>query len=137
MKFIYILPVFICILLYSCSKDNIPFDPENPFLGYWNYYSNQDSVSVYKRNTGFTESPGYKFNSDGTLIQRKNSGWCGTPPISYFDYPGDWTVLNDTLIGIQVGYWGGIETYNMDIESVDSEFLRFLITPANRYNPER
>jgi hypothetical protein len=87
---------------------------------------------VYTRSQEFASTFCYRFNSDGTLIERKNSGWCGTPPISYADYSGNWTILNDTLIQISVGYWGGSEKYNLDIESISSDSLQVIRTSVKK-----
>ncbi|MRS01883.1 hypothetical protein EG832_01425 [bacterium] len=107
----------------ACSRDDITIDPDNLIIGVWNYSGYQDNTQVFSRNNEFIENHCYRFNADGTLTERKNSGWCGTPPISYGDYPGTWSILNDTLIQIEVGYWGGTTRYKLDIEAVDSESL--------------
>lgn len=131
MKYTSILLVILCLFLCSCTKNNIKIDPDNLLVGYWNFAGNQNYASVYKRSSGFSDNYGYKFNSDGTLIQRKNSGWCGTPPVSYADYSGNWSILNDTLVHIMVDYWGGNESYYLDIESVTSDSLKFETVVAN------
>ena len=82
---------------------------------------------MYVRNQDFVDGPCYRFNSDGTMTERKNSGWCGTPPISYADYPGSWSVLNDTMINVTVGYWGGTINYKLDIETLNSELLKTIL----------
>jgi len=116
--------IILISLLLSCTKDKIEIDPDNLILGIWNYSEYNDDSQVYIRSNGFTDGPAYQFNSDGTLMERKNSGWCGTPPVTYADYPGKWTIVNDTLIQVEAGYWGGTATYNLDIESVNGEYLK-------------
>jgi len=112
------------IIIAGCSKESIQIDPDNLLIGVWNYSEFSDNASVYTRGNDFVVNPCFKFNGDGTMTERKNSGWCGTPPISYADYPGTWTILNDTLIQISVGYWGGTINYKLDIESIDSNILK-------------
>jgi len=111
------------IIIVACSKDSIQIDPDNLLIGVWDYSDFSDNAFVYTRSNDFVDGPCFKFNEDGTMTERKNSGWCGTPPISYADYPGTWTILNDTLIQISVGYWGGTINYKLDIESIDSNIL--------------
>jgi hypothetical protein len=118
-------------LISSCSKDDIKIDPDNLLIGVWNYNGFQDNINIFSRNTEFIDNHCYRFNSDGTLTERKNSGWCGTPPISYADYSGTWTILNDTLIQISVGYWGGTTRYKLDIEAVDSNSLKTSYVPED------
>jgi hypothetical protein len=122
-KALSILPVLL-VLMVSCSKDEIPFDPDNMLIGTWTYSAYEDEVWVFERKAEFTDNICYKFSPDGTVTERKNSGWCGTPPITYADYPGTWSIATDTLILVDVGYWGGTISYSMDIESVDSRYLR-------------
>jgi len=119
--------ITICTLFFiliGCSKDNIQIDSENLLIGVWNYSDFNNNDNIYIRNNEFVDNHCYKFNIDGTMTERKNSGWCGTPPITYADYSGTWKIINDTLIQINVGYWGGTAQYKLDIQSVDSNSLK-------------
>ena len=116
--------VSLLIIIAGCSKESIQIDTDNLLIGVWNYYDFSDNATVYTRSNDFVDGPCYQFNNDGTMTERKNAGWCGTPPISYADYPGTWTILNDTLIQISVGYWGGTINYKLDIVSIDSDILK-------------
>jgi hypothetical protein len=120
---------FLSLFLYSCSKDEIKIEPDNLLIGIWNYSDYQDNASIFTRSQEFVDNHCYRFNPDGTFLERKNAGWCGTPPISYADYPGTWNVLNDTLIQINVGYWGGSTSYRLDIESISSKSLKVVTIP--------
>ena len=111
------------ILVAACSKDDIRIDPENLLIGIWNYSDYQNNSSVFTRDDHFIDNHCYKFNSDGTLTERKNSGFCGTPPVTYADYSGTWEIINDTLIQITVGYWGGTTKYKLDIEQIYTNSL--------------
>jgi hypothetical protein len=121
--------ILLSTLSYSCSKDEIKIDPDNLLIGVWNYSTFQDNTIVYTRNQNFADVNCYKFNTDGSLVERKNSGFCGTPPISYANYTGSWTMVNDTLVKINVGYWGGTMTYKLDIEFLDSNTLKIISLP--------
>jgi hypothetical protein len=124
--FILILPV---LLLFSCNKEEININPDNLLLGVWSYSNYQSDAAVFARSTKFTDNHCYMFNADGSLTERKNSGWCGTPPVTYADYDGTWRIINDTLIHIRVGYWGGSMTYGLDIERIDSDSLKIVTIP--------
>jgi hypothetical protein len=123
--------VSLLFIIGACSRDNIKIDPDYLLIGVWNYSDFKDNAYIYTRSNEFVDSPCYKFNSDGTMTERKNSGWCGTPPISYADYSGNWSVINDTLIKITVGYWGGTMNYKLDIEMLISESLKTLLIPED------
>ena len=120
------------VIIAGCSKESIQVDPDNLLIGVWNYSDFSGNATVYTRSNDFIDGPCLKFNSDGTMTERKNSGWCGTPPISYADYPGTWTVINDTLIQISSEYWGGTINYKLDIESIDSDILKASFVYENR-----
>jgi hypothetical protein len=124
MKKLYILTIILFSLLVSCTKDEIKIDPNNLLIGTWNYAGYSNNVSIYARSLSFSDNYCYQFNSDGTLVERSISGWCATPPVSYANYDGTWTVLNDTLIQIQVEYWGGTRDYKLGINSVTRDSLK-------------
>lgn len=54
-------------------------------------------LTVYTRTTAFTNQAGLQFSGSGQFVERANSGWCGTPPISYADYTGRWRPDGDSL----------------------------------------
>jgi hypothetical protein len=125
--------VFISLLFIigGCSKENMDLNPDNLLIGVWNFSEFRDNTYIYTRSNDFVDGPCYKFNSDGTLTERKNSGFCGTPPISYADYTGNWSIINDTLINVTSGYWGGTMTYMLDIELLNSESLKTILIPQD------
>ena len=127
MKMFILLFLIIASFLPSCEKDNIKIDPDNLLIGVWINDGFMDDITIYKRSDEFTNNYCYHFKSDGTLTERQNEGWCGTPPISYADYEGTWEIMNDTLINITVGSWNGDRSYRLDIESVDSEALKVVV----------
>lgn len=124
MKRVFLILMVLFLVLSGCRKDEIRIDRNNLLIGVWNYSEYSQNNSVYARQKDFIQNPGFKFNADGTLVERKNAGWCGTPPVTYADYDGTWTMLNDTVMQISDGYWGGTTTYKLDIESVTADSLK-------------
>jgi len=124
MKKLYILTIILYALLVSCTKDEIKIDPNNLLIGTWNYAGYHNNVSVYARSLDFSDNHCYKFNSDGTLVERNIAGFCATPPVSYDNYDGTWTILYDTLILIHVNYYDGMRTYRLGINSVNRDSLK-------------
>lgn len=129
----FILYISVIFLASACSKDIIKIDPDNLLLGTWTFERSVENTSVFTRSESFKEEHCYKFKNDGSLTERKNSGWCGTPPITYSDYSGTWSQINDTIVSINVGYWGGTTSYNLDIEKVSKDLLEitFLLPTEN------
>jgi hypothetical protein len=131
MKRIALILFLVSSLFFSCTKEQIKIDPDNLLIGVWVFSEYKDDITIFKRDQEFTDNDCFKFNSDGTLIERKNSGWCGTPPISYANYDGTWSIVNDTLIQVKVGYWGGTTSYKLDIESISPTTLKVITLPNN------
>lgn len=118
--------IIIGLMLLSCSKkEDVKDYGDSLLLGTWSYSFYEGDLTVYTRTPDFIESDGIKFKADGTLIQRKNAGWCGTPPVTYANYDGTWSRINDTIIEIKAPYWGGTTTSRFDIEYVSSYTLKF------------
>lgn len=127
MKRTSLLVVILIPLLFSCHEDEIKIDRDNLLIGTWNFSVYQDNIAVYTRSLEFSENHAYKFNPNGTLLERKIAGFCGTPPISYTNYDGSWTILNDTLLEINSEYWGGTTLYKLDVESVSENSLKVIM----------
>jgi hypothetical protein len=97
---------------------------EDQMIGSWFNPQYTDSIVRYERSEGLVSNEySFSFNEDHTFIERKNAGWCGTPPISYADFEGTWT-LNDSVIEISVGFWGGTADYQWKILSLNNEVLK-------------
>jgi hypothetical protein len=115
------------VLMFSCEKDLMENDAlgENAgIVGTWIEDGYSDEVALFERADSLDYSKyGFIINEDGTFTERKNAGWCGTPPITYSNFQGEWLALSDSLIEITVGYWGGTLSYQMRIVFVDQESL--------------
>jgi hypothetical protein len=76
---------------------------------------------------------GIVFNSDGNILERKNAGWCGTPPLIYNDFNGTWEI-KDPTIKIHVAYWGGMADYSWKIITIDNNELN-IVPIESIYHP--
>lgn len=120
-------------LLISCEKESpLPeaLGENGGIVGTWveNVDVSQavvdDGVTRLSRSDDLDEhSYGFTILEDGTFIERKNAGWCGTPPIFYDNFSGTWTARSDSLLEITVGYWGGTMNYQIRIVSLDEQAL--------------
>ena len=126
MKKIAFLIIMAC--MFSCEKELMEADAlgENAgIVGTWVDNGYEESMTFLKRSEDLDESKyGFTIQQDGTFIERKNSGWCGTPPIAYDNFDGTWEAVSDSLLTITVGYWGGTLTYQIRIVSLDYENLQ-------------
>jgi len=127
MKKVSFLLVMALVLMFSCEKDlmeTAALGNNADIVGTWIEKGYEDDVLLLDRSEKLEPSKyGFTINDNGTFIEHKNAGWCGTPPISYDNFDGTWEALSDSLLEITVGYWGGIMTYQIRIVSLDQENL--------------
>lgn len=117
--------------LCSCHSENIQpaekggiLNEEDPLQGYWIAGDYLEETTIYNRAGKFDpDKGGFAFFENGKLIERSNSGWCGTPPISYAEYEGNWTVNEENLLVLNSTYWGGEHIVTYEIISVDENKL--------------
>ena len=119
--------LMIWVFLLSCEKEFLEVGDlgENAGLvGTWVQEGILGDTTLLKRMPSLDEHQyGFTIEEDGTFIERKNSGWCGTPPIAYANYDGNWKALSDSLLNITVDYWGGVMTYQIRIVTLSAENL--------------
>ncbi|WOD44211.1 hypothetical protein [Hwangdonia lutea] len=86
--------------MFACdSNDNVIPDPDNLLIGSWVEPNYSEEQTVFKRAAALPDNgPGIMFKANGGFVER-SSGWCGTPPLVYSDYNGNW-VLENTLVTI-------------------------------------
>jgi len=125
--------LLIPVLIFSCEKDSLDTEAlgENiSIIGTWVEELDislpvvEDGITRLNRSEALADL-GYAFTikEDGTFIERKNVGWCGTPPISYDNFEGSWEAISDSLLDITVAYWGGTLSYQMRIVSLEEDKL--------------
>ena len=138
-----IVPALICgiALMTGCEKQESDLEGVDGIIGCWanpvyEYDNYPKAIICYKRvKTLPTNSPSIKFLDDETLVERKNSGDCATPPIAYGDFSGNWQIENNNEIKIDVDYWGGVEQKTWKIISVTNTSLRIEINVEDtQYN---
>jgi len=113
----------------SCKKDPqiLQMANANQLIGSWINPVYSDTLLVYKRALALvTNEYGITFLDSGNVVERKNDGWCATPPISCADFPGTWS-LNGSILTINVAYWGGTSQYTWKIISLDNDTLKLYV----------
>lgn len=116
--------LFLTLVLVSCQKLSDPAETGNAeLIGNWTDPQYSDTIITYKRVNDLVENQyGISFQEDNKLVERQNSGWCGTPPIVTADYEGTWTG-NESVINISVGYWGGTNDRTWRIITLNNQKL--------------
>ena len=128
LKFQIFFHSFLILVFIGCEEKSVTEQNQDFFIGTWVNPQITDSLVTYSKSNDLVENNyGIAFLSDGTLIERKNSGWCGTPPISYSDFEGTWT-QTDSIINITVSYWGGSANYQWKLVDIkDNKFVVYKI----------
>lgn len=115
------------MLLFGCKSAPFETTENYPFLGTWIYESSIADTTIMKRASELdSTNTGYIFYRNGKLIERKIAGWCHTPPVSYGNYEGNWILISNNTIKINVAKWNGTEKYNLIIIAVNDKELKFI-----------
>ena len=84
----------------GCEKDNetITINESDKLIGHWiNPISNDSELKLTRANSLKDNEYGISFLEKSNCIER-SSGWCGTPPLTFFDFHGNWTRNDSDLI---------------------------------------
>lgn len=117
--------VGVILLAWSCRDDEeFKIYSENLIEASWvNPTTVSDTLWQYERASALKSGDyGFSFQADGKFVERKNSGWCGTPPVTYSDFDGNWS-QTDSILNISVAYWGGMADYRWKIILLDENKL--------------
>ena len=123
--------ILVVLFLISCDKnENILLSPtEKAIAATWVYEGFDNGIYEYRRASRLAEDrEGWIFHANGKLTDRKNSGFCGTPPITYENYKGNWEVGNDSRVQVKSKSWAGDVNYKLEIVSVSTNRLFVKIT---------
>lgn len=95
-----LLTVFSLIFVFNSCENNDPIiDSNNLLLGFWIEPTYDNETTTFKRSNSFKEDAyGISFSKNGDFITQ-TSGWCGTPPLTFFKINGTFS-LNEPLIDI-------------------------------------
>ncbi len=111
--------------VFTACNDDLELKSGNAesLAGSWVSPVYEDSIYTFIRAEALKENEyGLTLKSNNQLVERKNAGWCGTPPIAYSDFTGNWTITDSTLY-ISTMFWGGTAHYQWKLISVDSQKL--------------
>ncbi|QOD59922.1 hypothetical protein H9I45_11255 [Polaribacter haliotis] len=94
--------VFAIFTLFSCeSNQEIKIDSDNLLLGSWIEPDFSGETTTFKRGNDLPkEGYGVSFKLENEFTER-TSGFCGTPPLTFFNNEGTWR-LNENLIEVNV-----------------------------------
>jgi hypothetical protein len=127
------------VSLASCKKENDSNTEKSAItdsnlIGSWINPDYSDTIISFGKSDSLkTSDYGFTFFENGEFIERANAGWCGTPPISYADFHGTWE-MTDSIVTIEVDYWGGNATYKWRVLSLTNNALKIDVVEQNYNN---
>ena len=132
----YSLLVLLALFFISCKKENQNLSVKtvnDSIIGTWTNPQQSDSIVSFQRVDGLVhDNYGISILKDGKVIERKNAGWCGTPPVAYANFNGSWS-MHDSIFEATVEYWGGTVDYKWKIVNVNNQSLKAIIL-LQKYN---
>lgn len=126
MKTIIKTVLFLLILTFiGCENDNesITIHESDKLIGYWiNPVYNDSELKLERASSLKKNEYGIAFLAESSCIER-SSGWCGTPPLTFFDFQGSWT-KNGSMIIITIDNGiNGLEEIKWEIKTLNDKFL--------------
>lgn len=108
--------------LISCSENNnLVVDPDNLLVGHWSKAEYKNEELILTRVGSLPDKEyGVSFVENGKFVER-TSGWCGTPPLSFFNIDGTWNISDETLIEVSTQSYLG--NFNWRIQSLTNKKL--------------
>ncbi len=97
---------------------------EKSILGTWEVSDYRGENIIYTRIKSLKNNEsGISFLENGKLIKRQNSGWCGTPPISYKNFDGTWKFETQDKLIVTYDYWGGTIEETWTINTITKDLM--------------
>lgn len=117
--FLLVLPFFI-----SCEVNEEPtIDTDNLLLGFWTNttYNAEEETTTFSRVANIPdEKYAISFKADNSFLER-TSGWCGTPPLSFSNVKGNFS-LQENIITINVNSYPSSYAWRI-IKLTDTELV--------------
>ncbi len=116
------LTVGMTLLLAACTSTSEPGPrPDLPrnLVGVWVLEGGAtDGIQVFARTATLSgKHPGYEFGEHGGLKVRK-AGWCLTPPITWTNHEGLWSLVDNRILDIRHAWRGNPLEYQLEIMSL-------------------
>jgi hypothetical protein len=109
----------------GCEEDSqsIMIDETDLLIGHWiNPISNDSELKLTRANSLKDDEYGISFLLENQCVER-SSGWCGTPPLTFFDFEGTWTKNESILIMTIDNGMNGLEDVKWKIKTLNDNYL--------------
>lgn len=130
LTFICILTAFVSLLLIGCSNNNdIQIDANNLLKGFWANAKHNGETITFERVSSLPENDYGVAFMDSNIFTQKTSGFCGTPPLTFYDDKGTYDA-NTAFIKVQLNGFPG--NFNWKIISLTKKELVIKTTLTER-----
>lgn len=118
--------LFLFIIVHiGCDNDSdsIMIDESDMLIGYWINPAYSDSGTTFERANKFkNDAYGVAFLTENISLER-SSGWCGTPPLIFADFQGEWQ-KKDSMVTITIDNgMAGVMDNHWKIKTLDEKHL--------------
>lgn len=124
-KIIKTVLLLLIITFIGCENDNesITINESDKLIGNWVNPNYTESELKLERASSLKENEyGIAFLAESSCIER-SAGWCGTPPLTFFDFQGTWT-KNGSIIIITIDNGiNGLEEIKWEIKILNDNHL--------------
>jgi hypothetical protein len=117
--------LLLLVTSFGCSQENetIPINESNKLIGHWiNPVYSGSELQLTRANSLKNDEYGLSFLEKTQCVER-SSGWCGTPPITFFDFKGTWTRTDSVLIMTIDNGLSGMQNIKWLIKTLDNNTL--------------
>lgn len=121
----YITYLFVFLLFPVLGASQAPESAlEDALLQKWVFVEADAETMTYLSSDAFKEDAlGIEFLEGGALVVQQNSGWCGTPPISYAHFSGTWKRNSSSELVLEHEFWGGTTLRTLTIVTLTKDKL--------------
>lgn len=137
-KYSFRILIIICagclFTISSCKKESYTPDFKEKLEGHYINPEYSGQYIDFEKAAKLKEKIyGISLLENNQLVERRNIGFCGTPPVIYGDYPGTWE-LQDSVISLKIQLDEGYIEHKWKILKLDNASLKVLI--LSQRNPD-
>lgn len=131
MKRTIFLATALIIIMSACTKNNIEPSVKEDIEGVWVEQSSEKGVTIYQKSLNLTQNnPGFKFKSDGTLINRISQTLDKTTPTYFTNNTGIWEKIEKNKFKLQINQGEYTKSYYLSVIFNDGSILKANIAPT-------
>ncbi|MDO9511767.1 MAG: hypothetical protein Q7J34_08405 [Bacteroidales bacterium] len=122
-KYLGIIVLLTILSFNSCKKESYTPGFEERLKGHYINPQYSDQKILFEKSHKLKEKVyGISLLDNHQCVERRNIGFCGTPPVVFDDYHGEWT-LADSVLSLRLESLEGIQNFHWKILLLDNKHL--------------